>query len=65
MTTRLFRIVTIAIAVALAPAAAWAAVRAVWAVHDGAAVDRDDRAHPARGQNSVWNGRAVSLIVRR
>jgi hypothetical protein len=65
MNSRMFRIVATTIAVALLPAGARAAVRAVWAVHDGAAVERDDRAHPARESNSVWNGRAVSLVAAR
>jgi len=61
----MFRIWVITIAVALAPSTARAAVRAVWAVHDGAAVEPDDRSHPARSSNSVWNGRTVSIVAAR
>jgi hypothetical protein len=46
-------------------AGAEAAVQAVWAVHDGAGVERDDLDHPARRGNSVWNGTEISLIAAR
>lgn len=49
-------------ALALAAAPAEAGLRGVWAVHDGEKVERDARAHPARGRNAVWDGRTVRLF---
>jgi len=43
-------------------ASAEGAVRAIWAVNDGEKVKRDDRQHPARAGNSVWDGRRVRLF---
>jgi hypothetical protein len=37
----------------------------VWAVHDGVKVKRDDRAHPDRFRNAVWDGRTVRLVAAR
>lgn len=37
-------------------------VAAVWAVHDGEKVDRDDLSHPARAHNTAWDGRTVRLF---
>ena len=37
----------------------------VWAVHDGVKVKRDDRAHPDRGRNAVWDGRTIRLVAAR
>jgi len=42
--------------------AAPAGVRAVWAVSDGEKVAPDDRAHPLRAANAVWDGRGVRLL---
>ena len=39
-----------------------AAARAIWAASDGDKVDRDDRRHPARDGNSVWDGRRVRIF---
>ena len=33
-----------------------AGVAAVWAVSDGEKVERDDRAHPLKARNAVWDG---------
>ncbi len=38
---------------------------AVWAVHDGVKVKRDDRAHPERTRNAVWDGRSIRLVAAR
>ena len=46
-----------------APAAA--GVAAVWAVSDGEKVERDDRAHPLKARNAVWDGRTVRLAAAR
>jgi len=48
--------------------AAGAAERAsftVWAVHDGVKVRRDDREHPDRLRNAVWDGRTIRLVAAR
>ena len=37
-------------------------VAAVWAVHDGEKVERDDLAHPARGGNTAWRDGVVRLF---
>jgi hypothetical protein len=42
-----------------------AGVAAVWAVSDGEKVERDDRAHPLKAKNAVWDGRAVRLAAAR
>ena len=35
---------------------------AVWAVHDGDKVERDDLAHPARTGNTAWRDGIVRLF---
>ena len=52
------------LAASFAPPAA-AGVAAVWAVSDGEKVERDDRAHPLKAANAVWDGRAVHLAAAR
>jgi Domain of unknown function (DUF4091) len=37
----------------------------VWAVHDGVKVKRDDRQHPDRARNAVWDGRTIRLVAAR
>jgi hypothetical protein len=39
-----------------------AGVRAVWAIGDGDKVKRDDRQHPGRAKNSVWDGRTIRVF---
>ncbi len=52
--------------VALADAApATAGVASVWAVSDGEKVERDDRAHPLKAKNAVWDGRRIQLAAAR
>ncbi|MGH9840322.1 MAG: glycoside hydrolase domain-containing protein [Blastocatellia bacterium] len=34
----------------------------IWAIHDGEKVERDDRNHPLKAGNSVWNGRRIKLF---
>ncbi len=46
-------------------AAASAGVAAVWAVSDGEKVERDDRAHPLKARNAVWDGRRIQLAAAR
>jgi hypothetical protein len=55
---------TIAFLCALACVAARgdAAVRRIWAVNDSEKVDRDDRQHPARADNSAWDGHRVRIF---
>jgi hypothetical protein len=36
-----------------------------WAVHDGVKVKRDDRGHPDRGRNAVWDGSTIRLVAAR
>jgi hypothetical protein len=45
---------------AAAPAAAGTA--AVWAVSDGEKVERDDRAHPLKASNAIWDGKTIRLV---
>jgi hypothetical protein len=45
------------------PAAAGMA--AVWAASDGEKVERDDRAHPLKAANAVWDGHGVHLAAAR
>ena len=52
-------------ALLLAQAPSNRATFAVWAVHDGVKVKRDDRAHPDRGRNAVWDGRTIRLVAAR
>jgi len=54
---------TLAVLVGAVPAAA--GVAAVWAVSDGEKVERDDRAHPLKAKNAVWDGRTVRLAAAR
>lgn len=42
-----------------------AGVAAVWAVSDGERVERDDREHPLRARNAVWDGSVVRLAAAR
>ncbi len=46
-------------------ASASAGVATVWAVSDGEKVERDDRAHPLKARNAVWDGRSVRLAAAR
>jgi hypothetical protein len=58
-------IILLALALLLAAAPASAGVAAVWAVSDGEKVERDDRAHPLKAKNAVWDGRTVRLAAAR
>ena len=49
--------------VGVAPASA--GVATVWAVSDGEKVERDDRAHPLKAKNAVWDGRGLRLAAAR
>ena len=49
----------------LGAASASAGVATVWAVSDGEKVERDDRAHPLKAKNAVWDGRGVRLAAAR
>ena len=49
----------------LAPAAADAGVRRVWAATDGEKIERDDIRHPASARNSAWDGRTVRVSAAR
>jgi hypothetical protein len=42
-----------------------AGVSAVWAVSDGERVERDDRAHPLKAKNAVWDGKTIRLVAAR
>jgi hypothetical protein len=53
------------LALLLAAAPAGAGVAAVWAVSDGEKVERDERAHPLKAKNAVWDGRTVRLAAAR
>jgi len=55
----------LALAAFLGAAPATAGVTAAWAVSDGEKVERDDRAHPLKAKNAVWDGRAVRLAAAR
>ncbi len=37
----------------------------IWATHDGTKVLRDDRAHPDRERNAIWDGSAIHLVAAR
>jgi Domain of unknown function (DUF4091) len=41
------------------------AVAAIWAVSDGEKVEQDDRAHPLKGKNVLWDGHSVQLAAAR
>src|SRR4030042_575290 len=58
-------IILLALALLLGASPAAAGVAAVWAVSDGEKVERDDRAHPLRAKNAVWDGRTVRLTAAR
>ncbi len=53
------------LAVLLGATPAAAGVAAVWAVSDGERVERDDRAHPLRAKNAIWDGSVVRLAAAR
>ena len=38
---------------------------AVWAVHDGEKVKRDDRQNPNKARNAVWDGTRIKLVAAR
>ena len=59
---RLWLVAAVALGRVLSPTAAWADVRAIWAISDGDKVDRDDVAHPGRQANAVWDGTRVRLF---
>jgi len=60
------RLVLLPLAVLLSPAPiSHAGVAAVWAVSDGEKVAKDDRNHPLRSGNAIWNGKAVELVAAR
>jgi hypothetical protein len=42
-----------------------AGVSTFWAVSDGERVERDDRAHPLKARNAVWDGHTVRLAAAR
>jgi hypothetical protein len=52
-------------ALLLAASPAGAGVAAVWAVSDGERVERDDRAHPLKSRNAIWDGHTVKLAAAR
>ena len=56
--------VALLVVVAMARPAS-AGVAALWAVSDGEKVERDDRAHPLKAKNAVWDGRVVRLAAAR
>jgi hypothetical protein len=62
-----FRIAALALAAAFLSAhdAAERGSFTVWAVHDGVKVRRDDRAHPDRLRNAVWDGHTLRLVAAR
>ena len=37
-------------------------VNAVWAVHDGEKIERDDLAHPAKAANTAWDGHVARIF---
>src|SRR5262249_125144 len=37
-------------------------VARIWAINDGEKVERDDRNHPQKTSNSVWDGRRIKLF---
>jgi hypothetical protein len=55
----------VALATLLAAAPAAAGVASVWAVSDGEKVERDDRAHPLKKGNAVWDGKTIRLAAAR
>ena len=59
------RVVLACTAVILAAAPGLAGVAAVWAVSDGEKVERDERAHPLKPRNAVWDGTTIRLASAR
>jgi hypothetical protein len=59
---RLSVVAAVVLARALSSTAAWADVRAIWAIGDGDKVDRDEVAHPGRQANAVWDGTRVRVF---
>ena len=55
MPARLLLVLFLVLPFGTGAAPADGAVRAIWAASDGDKVDRDDRRHPARDGNSVWD----------
>jgi len=55
----------LALLLAAAAPHAWAGAAAVWAASDGEKVERDDRAHPLKAKNAVWDGRTIRLAAAR
>ncbi len=53
------------LAVFLGATSASAGVATIWAVSDGEKVERDDRSHPLKAKNAVWDGRGVQLAAAR
>jgi hypothetical protein len=60
-----FAIAGCVLAVLSVPRPGAAGVAALWAVSDGEKVERDDRAHPLKARNAVWDGRTVHLAAAR
>jgi hypothetical protein len=60
---------TVALAMAIAGFVAWDISAqtpfTVWAVHDGVKVKRDDRDHPDRARNAVWDSRTIRITAAR
>jgi len=54
-----------AVAALLLASPAAAGVSAVWAVSDGERVERDERAHPLKPRNVVWDGQRIRLSAAR
>ncbi len=63
--TYMARVVLACTAVILAAAPGLAGVAAVWAVSDGEKVERDERAHPLKPRNAVWDGTTIRLASAR
>jgi hypothetical protein len=59
---RLSVVAAVVLARVLSSTAAWADVRAIWAIGDGDKVDRDEVAHPDRQANAVWDGTRVHVF---
>jgi hypothetical protein len=55
----------LALAILPAPVPVAAGVASVWAVSDGEKVEKDDRAHPLKAGNAVWDGRTVRIAAAR
>ncbi len=61
-TRHAFAACAVVMAALLTPLAAEAGIRAVWAVHDGLGLERDDLKNAAMSGNSVWDGRSVRIV---